>query len=154
MRVEGLTRLAAFSDDGPLNTAQPFMPFGARPKDGATFLVGAPELAAKPVTRVGVTLTWADLPRRAAGFEEHYRDYGEGFRTPELRRGIRGAIGAWGKRRAPRGGRGRRAARPRRHRSARAGAAGRRGAHAGGGGPRRRVGGPRIDFGGRLAQPP
>ena len=51
VRVEGLTRLAAFSDDGPLNTAQPFMPFGARPKDGATFLLGAPELAAKPVTR-------------------------------------------------------------------------------------------------------
>ena len=63
VRVEGLTRLAAFSDDGPLNTAQPFMPFGARPKDGATFLVGAPELAAKPVTRVGVTL---DLGRPAA----------------------------------------------------------------------------------------
>ncbi len=85
VRVEGLTRLAAFSDDGPLNTAQPFMPFGARPKDGATFLIGAPELAAKPVTRVGVTLSWADLPRSAAGFEEHYRAYGDGFRVPEPR---------------------------------------------------------------------
>jgi hypothetical protein len=83
VRVEGLTRLVGFSDDGPLNTAQPFMPFGARPKDGATFLVGAPELAAKPVTQVAVNLAWADLPRSAGGFETHYRDYGNGFRVPE-----------------------------------------------------------------------
>jgi hypothetical protein len=82
VRVEGLTRLAGFSDDGPLNTAQSFMPFGARPKDGATLLVGAPELAAKPVTSIAVNLAWADLPRSAGGFETHYRDYGGGFGPP------------------------------------------------------------------------
>lgn len=85
VEVQGMRRLAAFSDDGPLLTSQPFMPFGARPKDGATFLVGAPELAAKPVTRVGLTLAWADLPRAAAGFDEHYRGYGDGFRPPAPR---------------------------------------------------------------------
>ncbi len=47
VQVGGLSRVAAFSDDGPLNTAQPFMPFGARPKDGASFLLGARELAAQ-----------------------------------------------------------------------------------------------------------
>lgn len=85
VRVEGMIRLAGFSDDGPLDTGQPFMPFGARPKDGAVFLVGAPELAAKPVHRVGLTLAWADLPRSATGFEGHYRDYGEDFRPPDPR---------------------------------------------------------------------
>lgn len=85
VQAEGLTRLTAFSDDGPLNVAQPFLPFGARPKDGASFLIGARELALKPVTRVGVRLTWADLPRTAGGFEEHYRHYGNGFRPPEPR---------------------------------------------------------------------
>lgn len=85
VRVEGLARLAGFSDDGPLNTAQPFMPFGARPKDGASFLIGAPELAAKPVTQVAATIVWADLPRAAGGFEEHYRAYGKAMPPPEPR---------------------------------------------------------------------
>ena len=87
-RVEGLTRLTAFSDDGPLNMAQPVLPFGARPKDGAAFLVGAPELAAKPVLRVGLDVVWSDLPSDPGGFEDYYRSYGETFHAPDPKIGL------------------------------------------------------------------
>ncbi|MEM8572383.1 MAG: hypothetical protein AAGG56_15960 [Pseudomonadota bacterium] len=83
VEVAGLTRLSAFSDDGPLSTAQPFMPFGPRPQDGAAFLVGAPELASKPVNRLGVDITWADLPRAPGGYRGYYQPYGEAFEPPD-----------------------------------------------------------------------
>jgi hypothetical protein len=81
--VEGLNRLTAFSDDGPVDVAQPFLPFGARAKDGAVFLVGAREMALKPVTRVAAKVTWADLPPNGGGWREYYRAYGRDFTVPD-----------------------------------------------------------------------
>ena len=37
------------------------------------------------MTAVAANLVWADLPRTAGGFEEHYRGYGDGFRAPDPR---------------------------------------------------------------------
>ncbi|MFK7868238.1 MAG: hypothetical protein AB8B58_03240 [Roseobacter sp.] len=75
VRATGMTALRGFADDGPLSTDQAFMPFGARPKDGATFWIGSPELAVKPVTDVGVDITWAELPGEGTGFDAHYAHY-------------------------------------------------------------------------------
>ncbi len=80
--VRGLRRLTARGEDGPIDVGQPFRPFGAIPKDGAAFTVGAPELAVKPVTRIEADILWGGLPRGAGGFAEHYRGYGEDFPTP------------------------------------------------------------------------
>ena len=80
--VSGLKQLAGFSDDGPLDLSQPFTPFGAIPRHKARFLIGAPELAMKPVTSVSLDLEWAGLPSGAAGFFEHYKAYGDDFVVP------------------------------------------------------------------------
>ncbi len=73
--VSGMQSLRAWSDDGPLAVDQSFLPFGARPQDGATFIVASPEMAQKPVTEIGVTLLWADRPDPLGGFAEHYKSY-------------------------------------------------------------------------------
>lgn len=75
VKAVGLKQLVAFSDDGPVVTDQAFMPFGARPKDGASIWVGCMEMAQKPITDVGVHVTWADTPAPTGGFEGHYKDY-------------------------------------------------------------------------------
>nr|WP_252733584.1 hypothetical protein [Paracoccus marinaquae] len=75
VKVSGLRKLSAFSDEGPVTTAQTFAPFGQRPADGSTFQVGHPEMAGKPVTAVGVVLTWDAIPDRIGGFVRHYDGY-------------------------------------------------------------------------------
>lgn len=73
--VSGMQKLYAWSDDGPLATDQSFLPFGARPQDGATFIVASPEMAQKPVIEIAVELTWADMPDPLGGFAAHYANY-------------------------------------------------------------------------------
>lgn len=83
VRVEGLRRLAAFSDDGPVTTDQSFTPFGYRPGEGATFQTGSPEMAGKPVTAIGIDLTWDSIPHPIGGFARHYQGYPRGIRLPD-----------------------------------------------------------------------
>ncbi len=82
VQVQGLRALTGFGDDGRLDLAQAFGPFGPRPANGSRFILAAPEMAVKPVTEVGVTIDWADLPGNGAGFAVHYRDYDPGLRLP------------------------------------------------------------------------
>jgi hypothetical protein len=81
VRADGLTRLAAFNDDGAVAPDQTFMPFGARAGDGSTFVVAAPEMARKPVTAIRLRLDWSDLLVAAGGFETRYALY-----PPEMER--------------------------------------------------------------------
>lgn len=81
--VEGLKTLAAFSDDALVATDQTFTPFGAAPADGASFVIGSPELAQKAVTQVGVSLSWTDIPDQPGGFAAHYEGYGRKLDIPE-----------------------------------------------------------------------
>ncbi len=85
MRVKavGTKQLVAFSDDGPVVTDQLFMPFGARPKDGASFWVGSAEMASKPVTDVGIEIEWAETPDPIGGFEGHYENYANTKQVPD-----------------------------------------------------------------------
>ncbi|MDE0968749.1 MAG: hypothetical protein OSA51_05005 [Octadecabacter sp.] len=80
--VTGLKTLAAFSDDAPVVTDQKFQPFGPRPKDGATFIAGSPEMARKPVTAVGVSIDWTDMPPEIGGFKAHYASYTKAAQIP------------------------------------------------------------------------
>lgn len=83
VKAVGLKKLVAFGDEGPVVTDQSFMPFGARPKDGASLWVGCPEMALKPVTHVGVNLTWAQTPNPISGFAGHYEHYANTKELPD-----------------------------------------------------------------------
>ena len=83
VKAAGLRALKAFSDDGPLATDQTFLPFGPRPGDGATFIVGCREMAQKPVREVGIALTWAEMPDPVGGFAAHYADYKTAGEVPD-----------------------------------------------------------------------
>ncbi|MFK7880973.1 baseplate J/gp47 family protein [Roseobacter sp.] len=83
VKAVGLKQLIAFSDDGPVVTDQAFMPFGARAKEGASVWVGCAEMALKPVTDVGVKVTWADTPNPAGGFKGHYEHYANTKEVPD-----------------------------------------------------------------------
>ncbi len=83
VQVAGLKTLAAFSDDGLVATDQTFLPFGIQPDDGATFVAGAPEMARKSVTHVGISLDWTDLPDQPGGLSTHYESYGRGVEAPK-----------------------------------------------------------------------
>ncbi|MEL7277010.1 MAG: baseplate J/gp47 family protein [Pseudomonadota bacterium] len=82
-RVHGLTALKGFTDEGPVNVGQPFPPFGVRPRDGASFLVGAPELSGKTICDVALNITWGDLPEKPGGFATYYAPYGNDAPVPD-----------------------------------------------------------------------
>ena len=83
VRVEGLRTLAGFTDEGPVDMTQTFPAFGNRPRDGASLIVAAPEMAHKPVDRVRLAIDWADLPGRGLGFAAHYAAYGNDIALPD-----------------------------------------------------------------------
>lgn len=82
-QVNGLRRLAAFSDEGPVSTDQSFQPFGTRPDEGARFQVGCAEMARKPVTDIGIKIGWAEMPDPIGGFARHYETYGRNIDIPD-----------------------------------------------------------------------
>ncbi len=62
---EGLKQLLLSNDFGPLDSAKPFMPFGAQPKKDATLVIGNKEAFSKKNAAIKLNLEWAGLP--AAG---------------------------------------------------------------------------------------
>lgn len=71
--VQGLSALALQSNLGPIALGKPFQPFGPAPILGSFLQIGAPELACKPITDIGVTLDWLNPP--SAGFAAYYEGY-------------------------------------------------------------------------------
>ncbi|MEY2633362.1 MAG: hypothetical protein RIR00_2016, partial [Pseudomonadota bacterium] len=63
---------------GPLNADLSFPPFGPQPNAGAYLVIGSREAFSKPLTALELQLKWEGLP--PAGLEDHYRDYGLGWR--------------------------------------------------------------------------
>lgn len=95
VRAEDMKDLAGFGDDGRLDLAQSFMPFGIRPRDGASLSVLAPEMALKPISDISLALEWAELPGRGGGFQRHYAQYGKllGVPSPKMKVEFRSADG-------------------------------------------------------------
>ncbi|RPI26067.1 MAG: hypothetical protein EHM61_12705 [Acidobacteria bacterium] len=71
--VDGMRSLILENDVGVLDPAKPFRPFGPVPKSGSTFLIGSHEVFQKGVTRVDLTVKWADLPTE--NLNTHYAEY-------------------------------------------------------------------------------
>ncbi|WP_028311248.1 hypothetical protein [Derxia gummosa] len=73
--VRGLRQITLANQYGALDPNRPFTPWGPLPVQGAWLVVGAPEIAVKPITALTLDFAWAGLPRGVGGFERHYAGY-------------------------------------------------------------------------------
>lgn len=70
--ADGLKNLELHNDLGLLNPAKPFMPWGAEPTIGNSFIIGSEELARKPGATVQFNFEWKDLPAEAGDLDFDY----------------------------------------------------------------------------------
>lgn len=61
----GLKQLLLLSENGPLDAAKPFQPFGAQPKKDSIFVIGSKEVFCKKNSAVTLNIEWAKLPADA-----------------------------------------------------------------------------------------
>ena len=75
VQVKGVRSLVLQNENGPLNPAQSFLPFGAIPTEGSTFYFGSREVFSKKLENLEMELSWANLPKNANGFQDYYAEY-------------------------------------------------------------------------------
>lgn len=80
--VRGLRDIVLHNNLGRLDPTKAFQPFGPLPTLSSYLVVGAQEIAAKPLQRLSLQMEWGALPPDPGGFDRHYRGYPE-----EQRRG-------------------------------------------------------------------
>jgi len=73
--VADLTGVSVTTANGPADTSQNFAVFGLPPVRGAALDITAPELFAKAIGTLSVTIGWAGLPVTSTGFKGYYQDY-------------------------------------------------------------------------------
>jgi hypothetical protein len=73
--VDGMTSLVLQNENGPLNAAQAFFPFGAIPAEDSPFYFGSREVFSKKLDSLEMELSWANLPKDAEGFSSYYNEY-------------------------------------------------------------------------------
>lgn len=73
--VKGLRDVTLANQLGRLDPARPFQPFGPLPDVGSYLVIGARELACKPLEALDIRLLWNGLPSGDGGFAAHYADY-------------------------------------------------------------------------------
>lgn len=54
--------LSLQSNDGKINPAKPFKPFGEFPEDGSAFIIGSKEIFQKPLTKLVIDIDWQQTP--------------------------------------------------------------------------------------------
>lgn len=79
-QVTGDTHLVVASDQGTLDPAKPFQPFGSSPSVNSSFYIGSREIFSKTLTALAFAPVWKDLPRDLAGY---FRSYA-GHSTPRF----------------------------------------------------------------------
>ena len=62
VKVDGAKDLVIQNDEGALDPAKPFKPFGAQPKVGSSFIVGSKEIFQKDLTRLSLVVDWDEVP--------------------------------------------------------------------------------------------
>ncbi len=60
--VTGVKDLVVQNDEGALDPAKPFTPFGTKPKVGSSFIVGSKEIFQKKLTQLSLVIDWDDVP--------------------------------------------------------------------------------------------
>lgn len=77
--VSGVKNLQIYNQNGQLDPAKPFQPFGPLPSASSYFIFGNHEMARKQLKVLSVHLDWADLPAGAGGFNAYYSAYAPGL---------------------------------------------------------------------------
>jgi hypothetical protein len=75
VNVRGLDQLQLSGPGGPLDPSMPFTVFGSPPVRYASLSVSAPELFAKQLSCLSMTITWFGLPVASTGFAGYYQGY-------------------------------------------------------------------------------
>lgn len=73
--VQGLLPLAVSNSSGPVDASQDFPVFGLAPAQYAVLDLSSPELFAKPLDSLSVSIAWAGLPVTTTGFAGYYQGY-------------------------------------------------------------------------------
>lgn len=73
--VTGFDTLSLSTPNGPVDPAQNFALLGLPPAQYAALEISAPELFAKAIDRLSVTIDWAGLPVTSTGFKGYYQGY-------------------------------------------------------------------------------
>ncbi len=81
VKVRGMRNLILENDQGILDPAKPFMPFGAIPKAGSAFLIGSSEVFSKTLDSLRLDVTWVDLPQET--FLAYYSEYGDDLKPTD-----------------------------------------------------------------------
>jgi len=64
--VDNIKDLSLQNDDGKINTAKPFKPFGEFPEDGSSFIIGSKEVFQKPLRSLVINTSWQNAPSATA----------------------------------------------------------------------------------------
>ncbi len=74
--VKGMKDLSLENDDGKVDAAKPFLPFGPVPKKGSDFYVGSAEIFQKQWATIALNIEWKNKPDQLA---DNYFAYKERF---------------------------------------------------------------------------
>jgi hypothetical protein len=80
VKVEGLSQVIAFNDEGKLDAGKPFFPFSPLPKTGSSFFIGNDEVFQKNLKELRIHLNWENRPENFSEYYAGYNDVGENFR--------------------------------------------------------------------------
>ncbi len=72
VEVATVSSLDLENDEGTLDAAKAFLPFGPQPTAGSTFMVGCSEALAKKLSEIKLTIKWKDAP---TNFSNYYSNY-------------------------------------------------------------------------------
>ena len=73
--VDNFTALTLSTPNGPIDPTKPFALFGSPPVQGGGIGIAAPELFAKRLDVLSLSLGWYSLPQTGSGFEGYYQGY-------------------------------------------------------------------------------
>ena len=73
VNVTGVSDLVLQNDQGILDPARPFLPFGSRPVLGSSFYIGSAEIFRKEVQELTFNIEWLNAP---SDLPTHYAGYG------------------------------------------------------------------------------
>ncbi|MEL6135733.1 MAG: hypothetical protein AAFR59_20435, partial [Bacteroidota bacterium] len=74
-----ISQFSIYNDFGPLDSTQPFQPFGVVPTSGSSFYVGNVEAFSKPLSSLDLHVEWMDVPQNTYGIEGYYSTYNIDF---------------------------------------------------------------------------